>query len=234
MSNAREIKDGQSKHDPARENLVGKVAALLAKADSTEHEPERQAFLAKAQAMITRYQIEDEELRVDGGEMAERTIIVENWGNATRGVVHLYSGIADLNRCSVAHHTTRGWAKVILVGPEIDADLTCALVEHLLPQMRLAILNDRPRSRMSYSIGWTHEVLERLKVAQETAAAESNALVPTNVAAHEALRSSRKVRTERRSMVDFSEYGSGAMAGERADLGRSGLGDAPNPELTSR
>ncbi len=223
-----------SNADDARDNLVGKVAALLAKAESTEHEPERQAFLAKAQAMITRYQIEDEELRAGGAEMAERTIMVEKWGNATRGVVHLYSGIADLNRCSVAHRTGRGWAKIVLVGSEIDSDLTCALVDHLLPQMRLAILNDRPRSRMSYAIGWTHEVLERLKAAQESAAAASNALVPTNVAAEEALRSSRKLRTERRSTVDLTEYGSGALAGERADLGRSGLGDAPSAELTGR
>lgn len=221
-----------SKTGGSRDNLVGKVAALLAKADSTEHEPERQAFLAKAQAMITRYQIEDEELEAGGAEMAERTIMVEQWGNATRGVVHLYSGIADLNRCSVAHRTSRGWAKVVLVGPEMDADLTCALVEHLLPQMRLAILNDRPRSRMSYAIGWAHEVTERLKVVQEAAAAESKALVPTNVAAAEALRSNHKVLSARRSMVDSNEYGSGALAGEQADLGRSGLRPPPSPELT--
>jgi hypothetical protein len=203
----------------------------LAKADSTEHEPERQAFLAKAQAMITRYQIEDDELRAGGAEMGERTIMVEQWGNATRGVVHLYSGVAELNRCSVAHRTGRGWAKVILVGSELDADLTCALVDHLLPQMRLAILNDRPRSRMSYSIGWSHEVLERLRAAQESAAHASNALVPTNVAATEALRSGHRVRSERRTMVDSGEYGSGALAGERADLGRSGLSTSSAPGL---
>jgi hypothetical protein len=205
----------------------------LAKADSTEHEPERQAFLAKAQAMITRYQIEDDELRAGGAEMGERTIMVEQWGNATRGVVHLYSGVAELNRCSVAHRTGRGWAKVILVGSELDADLTCALVDHLLPQMRLAILNDRPRSRMSYSIGWSHEVLERLRAAQESAAHASNALVPTNVAATEALRSGHRVRSERRTMVDSGEYGSGALAGERADLGRSGLSTSSAPGLAS-
>ncbi|MGH1493437.1 MAG: DUF2786 domain-containing protein [Acidimicrobiales bacterium] len=220
-----------SKAGVSRDNLVGKVAALLAKADSTEHEPEREAFLAKAQSLITRYQIDHEELRATGADMTERTIMVEKWGNATRGVVHLYSGIADLNCCSVAHRTGRGWAKVILVGSEMDAELTCALVDHLLPQLRLAILNDRPRSRMSYSIGWTHEVIQRLRVAQEKAAAVSNALVPTNVAADEALRSSRKVRTERRNLVDSIEYGSGAEAAERADLGRTGVGAAPAPGL---
>ncbi|MGI9598000.1 MAG: DUF2786 domain-containing protein [Acidimicrobiales bacterium] len=215
----------------SRDGLVSKVAALLAKADSTEHEPEREAFLAKAQALITRYQIEDGELRLNRTDMLERSIMVERWGNATRGVVHLYSGVAELNRCSVAHRTGRGWAKVVLFGTDIDAELTCALVDHLLPQLRLAILNDRPRSRMSYSIGWTHEVLERLKAARETEAAISNALVPTNLAADEALRAAHSLRSERRKTVDSAEYGSGMVAGEQADIGRTGVGQAPTPEL---
>jgi hypothetical protein len=215
----------------SRENLVAKVAALLAKADSTDHEPEREAFLAKAQALITRHQIEEGELQLSRADMQERSIMIEDWGNATRGVVYLYSGIARLNRCSVGHRTARGWARVILVGTDMDADLTCALVDHLLPQLRLAILNDRPRSRMSYSIGWTHEVLNRLQAAQEQAAAESKALVPTNVAADEALRASHKLRSERRNTVDSEEYGSGMSAAEDADLGRTGLASAHQPEL---
>ncbi len=214
-----------------RENLVSKVAALLAKADSSEHAPEREAFQAKAQALITRHQIAEGELRLSRAEMEERSIMVEDWGNATRGVVYLYSGIAKLNRCSVAHRTGRGWARIVLFGSDHDADLTCALVEHLLPQLRLAILNDRPRSRMSYSIGWTHEVLDRLQAATEQAAAESNALVPTNVAADEALRAAHKLRTERRNTVDSAEYGSGMSAAEQVDLGRTGLGRTKQPEL---
>lgn len=217
----------------SRENLVAKVAALLAKADSTEHAPEREAFLAKAQSLITRHQIEEGELQLSRADMLERSILVEDWGNATRGVVYLYSGIAKLNRCSVAHRTARGWARIVLFGTEMDADLTCAFVEHLLPQLRLAILNDRPRSRMSYSIGWTHEVLNRLQVAQEQAAAESQALIPTNIAADDALRAAHKLRSERRNTVDSAEYGSGMSAGEDVDLGRTGLAPAKQPELDS-
>ena len=218
----------------SRTSLVAKVVALLAKADSTEHVPEREAFLSKAQTLITRHQIAEGELAVSGRVIEERSIMVDDWGNATRGVVYLYSGIAKLNRCSVAHRTGRGWAKVVLFGTETDAALTCALVQHLLPQLRLAILNDRPRSRMSYSIGWTHEVVDRLQQVTEAAAAESNAIVPTNVAADEALRATHKLRMERRNTVDSAEYGSGMSAGEDADLGRSGLSrTAPQdqPEL---
>ena len=216
----------------SRDSLIAKVSALLAKADSTEHEPEREAFLAKAQALITRHQIEEAELRVNPASVVERSIVIEGWGNATRGVVYLYSGIAELNRCSVGHRTGRGTARIVLFGTETDAELTCTLVEHLLPQLRLAILNDRPRSRMSYSIGWTHEVLARLKAATEAVAAASNALVPTNADADEALRNTHRLRSERRNTVDSAEYGSGINAAGEVDLGGVKVGEPESPGLT--
>ena len=144
--------------------------------------------------------------------------------------MYLYSGIAELNRCSVGHRTGRGTARIVLFGTEQDAALTCALVEHLLPQLRLAILNDRPRSRMSYSIGWTHEVLARLKAASEAVAQASNALVPTNTDAEEALRTTHRLRNERRNTVDSAEYGSGMDAAGQADLGGVKVGTAEQPE----
>lgn len=213
-----------------RRHLVAKVAALLAKAASTEHEPERQAFEAKAQALITRYQIDEAELGAGGG-MGEREVMVEGWGNATRGVVHLWAGVARLNRCAVAHRTGRGWSRMIVAGSETDAELTTQLVEHLLPQLRLAILSDRPRSRMSYAIGWAHEVVDRLAEAQRGAAAEAAArsgaaattLIPTNTAASDALAEAHLLRSERRATVDAGAYGSGMSAGQEADLGRSRL-----------
>lgn len=216
----------------SRDSLIAKVSALLAKADSTEHEPEREAFLAKAQALITRHQIEEAELRINPASVVERSIVIEGWGNATRGVVYLYSGVAELNRCSVGHRTGRGTARIVLFGTETDAELTCALVEHLLPQLRLAILNDRPRSRMSYSIGWTHEVLARLKAATEAVAAASNALVPTNTDADEALRNTHRLRSERRNTVDSAEYGSGIDAAGQADLGGVKVGKPDSPGLS--
>ena len=214
--------------------MIAKVSALLAKADSTEHEPEREAFLAKAQALITRHQIEEAELRINPASVVEQSIMIEGWGNATRGVVYLYSGIAELNRCSVGHRTGRGSARIVLFGTETDAQLTCALVEHLLPQLRLAILNDRPRSRMSYSIGWTHEVLARLKAATEAVAAASNALVPTNADADEALRNTHRLRSERRNTVDSAEYGSGINAAGEVDLGGVKVGTPDSPGLSGQ
>ncbi|MEM9656204.1 MAG: hypothetical protein AAGA65_29225, partial [Actinomycetota bacterium] len=105
------------------------------------------------------------------------------------------------------------------------------LVEHLLPQLRLAILNDRPRSRMSFSIGWTHEVLARLKAATEAVAAETNALVPTNTEADEALRTAHRLRSERRNTVDAAAYGSGINAAGDADLGGAKVGEPENPRV---
>jgi hypothetical protein len=217
---------------------VAKVSALLAKAASTEHEPERRAFEAKAQALITRHQIDEAELGTTAA-IGEREVIVEGWGNATRGVVHLWAGVARLNRCAVAHQTGRGWSRILLAGTEVDAELTSRMVEHLLPQLRLTILNDRPRSRMSYAIGWAHEVIDRLTAARSTAAAEAAAerstsevaaLVPTNTAAAESLARAHQLRTERRATVDVGAYGSGISAGQRADLGRGRLPAERGPE----
>jgi hypothetical protein len=217
-----------------RRSLVAKVSALLAKAASTEHEPERRAFEAKAQALITHHQIDEAELGV-AGALGEREVIVDGWGNATRGVVHLWAGVARLNRCAVAHQTGRGWSRLLLAGTDTDAEVTTRLVEHLLPQLRLAILNDRPRSRMSYAVGWAHEVVDRLSQAQMEAVAEAAAersrtevmaLVPTNTAAAEALAEAHLLRTERRTTVDVGAYGSGMSAGQQADLGGGRLPSA--------
>ena len=226
--------------DRDRQSLVAKVSALLAKAASTDHEPERRAFEAKAQALITNHQINETELGLGSGAMGEREVLVEGWGNATRGVVHLWAGVARLNRCAVAHRTGRGWSRLLLAGAEVDAELTSRLVEHLLPQLRLAILNDRPRSRMSYAIGWAHEVVDRLEEARQAAAAEAASrragpgavdvasLVPTNTAAADALAQGHQLRSERRATVDAGAYGSGMSAGQQADIGGIGLDpDAP-------
>lgn len=215
-----------------RDTLVARVSALLAKAASTEHEPERRAFEAKAQALITRHQIDEAELGIGSGAIDEHEILVEGWGNATRGVVHLWAGVARLNRCAVAHRTGRGWSRVLLAGSEVDAELTTRLVGHLLPQLRLAILADRPRSRMSYAVGWAHEVVDRLEQARVQAAAEAaadlpgseaSALIPTNTDAADALAKAHQLRSERRATVDAGAYGSGMSAGQQADIGTTGL-----------
>ena len=93
---------------PRRANVIDKVRAMLAKASSTDHEPEREAFEAKAQALITRYQIEARELSDAESEVQERRIDVKTWSEATRGVIYLYGGIAELNRSSAAHRSVGG------------------------------------------------------------------------------------------------------------------------------
>lgn len=204
---------------------------MLDKAASTDHEPERDAFFAKAQALITRHHIEDSELNRASSKMEEHVVDVEGWGNAIRGVIRLYSGVGEINQCSVAHQTGRGYSRLIIWGSEIDAKLTCTLVDYLLPQLRADILRDRPRSRMSYSIGWANEVYERLADAQIAEAASSNALVPTNAEADSALRATYKLRTSRTTEVRPEEFDQGANAGGSADIGMTKLGDVGPAEL---
>ncbi len=204
---------------PSRDRIVDRVRALLAKADSTEHQAERDAFFAKAQALITRHHIDEAELEAADSEVVRETVLIVDWGHATRGVVYLYGEVAELNRCSLGHQLTRGAARIELFGTSLDIELTLTLVDYLLPQLRAALLRDRPRSRMSYSMGWVREVAARLAEAQKAEAAISNALVPTNVTADEALHAAFQVRSARSTEVDTRAYGSGMAAGENADIG---------------
>ncbi len=206
-----------------RDRIVDRVRALLAKADSTTHEPERQAFLAKAQQLITRHHIEQPELTESDLAVGEQRITVSGWGNATRGVVNLYAAVASRNRCTTARTGGRSDPEVILFGSDTDRELTLALVDHLLPQLRHDLLRDRPRSRMSYAVGWSIEVADRLTAAQEEQAAASMALVPTNEAAREALHAAYTISRARSAELRFDEYGSGRRAGQSADIGHTKL-----------
>jgi len=206
-----------------RDRIVERVRALLAKANSTDHEPERQAFVTKAQQLITRYHIEQPELTESDSTIGEERIAITGWGNATRGVVNLYAAVASCNRCTTARTGDRNNTHVILVGSETDRQLTTTLVDHLLPQLRHDLLRDKPRSRMSYAVGWSIEVSDRLTEAQEAEAATTMALVPTNEAAREALHATYKIARARSAELRFEEYGSGRRAGQNADIGHTKL-----------
>jgi len=209
--------------DSGRDRILDRVRALLAKANSTDHEPEREAFLAKAQQLITRHHIEHGELTADSSAIERLEVMITDWGNATRGVVRLYGTVAELNRASTAHRMTRGAAWVILVGSELDLELATTLVNHLLPQLRHDILRDRPRSRMSYALGWADRVGQRLAEAQASEAARSNSLVPTNHAAEKALNDAYTIRAARSTRVDGLEWLNGGHAAEQVDIGASKL-----------
>lgn len=158
--------------------------------------------------------------------IGEERIPVSGWGNATRGVVNLYAAVAARNRCTAARTGDRNTAQIILVGSETDRELTVALVDHLLPQLRHDLLRDKPRSRMSYAVGWSIEVADRLAAASEAEAAASKALVPTNEAAREALHATYRITRARSAEVRLDEFGSGREAGQNADIGRTKLDQA--------
>lgn len=203
-----------------RETIIRRVNGLLAKANSSEHPAERESYEAKAQQLMTRYQIETSEFE-DPGPIEQRMVNVAGWGNATRGVVSLYQCVAALNRCTGAGNTSRGEGYVYLFGRPTDLDLTMTLVDYLLPQMRMAMVADKPRSRMSYSVGFARAVYTRLFEAQAKAAAQSNALVPTNAKASEAMYAELDVKRAPKTPVHGSDLSSGEVAAANADLGQT-------------
>lgn len=204
----------------SRETIIRRVSALLAKANSSEHPAERETYEAKAQELMTRYHIETAEFQ-DASPIEQRAVQVDGWGNATRGVVSLYQSVAALNRCSGAGRTNRGSGVVYLFGRSTDLDLTLALVDYLLPQLRNAMITDKPRSRMSYAVGFASQVYARLSAVQAKAAQESNALVPTNADASETMRSELHVTRGPSLSVHHDDLNSGTEAAANADLGQA-------------
>lgn len=179
---------GANRHTPASvdaadEKALGKVRALLAKAEATEFPDEAEALSAKAQDLMSRYSLQEALAHHDRGKMpvaAVRRIWIDN-PYVTAKVV-LVQAVSQANRC----HTV--WAErlgfVTVVGCETDLDLVELLSTSLLVQANRAMLNagrgrnsstqTRSRSfRQSFLVAYAQRIGERLDNASASVAAEA-------------------------------------------------------------
>lgn len=58
-----------------KEKMLEKIAALIAKAESTEHQEEAQVFFAKAQELLTKYALTEFDVKAHNGEEAKDSVI---------------------------------------------------------------------------------------------------------------------------------------------------------------
>ncbi|MEM7326137.1 MAG: DUF2786 domain-containing protein [Actinomycetota bacterium] len=208
--------------DQRRQKLAATVAALLAKAASSEFEDEARLFEAKAMELMARYQIEEAELRrPDQVEFGVVEIDVSHFGNAQTGAAHVVWGVYKLfGGFAVVQTVDRRMSMRVSATDDVHA-IARPLVDHLMGQMMADIVRDRPRSRKSYSVGWFGRMYERLEAAHTETYAEVGALVPTTDAA-ERHYVERYGRTARHSLrVDQRDYQAGGVRGSQADLGQS-------------
>ena len=239
---ARPVRAGQrdqpARHDP---RMLGKIRALLSKAEATSFAEEAEAFTTKAQDLMTRYAI-DEALLDDStgdGEASARRIHIDN--PYAQAKVHLLSTVGGINRVRVIWDDHHGMATA--VGMAVDLQLVEMLFTSLLVQATRALtdagnarptepgyrsgrLNRSPSFRRAFLLAYASRIGERHANAGDRATADASAshgaeLVPVLARRAEAVDTTfdrlftetRKIRAKR---VDARGWNAGREAADRA------------------
>ncbi|MEV8096701.1 DUF2786 domain-containing protein [Kitasatospora sp. NPDC085879] len=165
--------------------MLGRIRALLAKAESTEYPDEAEALTAKAQQLMAQHSI-DEALLAAGGAAkdapAALRIGVDQPYESPKAM--LLDAVAAANRCRVVWAKEFGFCTV--VGFDADLDAVELLYTSLLVQATTAMSragsrrhqDGAPRTkafRQSFLISYAARIRERLTEATERATAEAAA-----------------------------------------------------------
>jgi hypothetical protein len=173
-------------HDP---RMLGKIRALLSKAEATTFAEEADTYTAKAQDLMTRYAIDEALLEesAGNGEVIIRRIHIDN--PYAQAKVQLLSIVGDINRVRVIWDDHHGMATV--VGMAVDLQLVELLFTSLLVQATRALteagnvrttqagyrsgrMNRAPAFRRAFLLSYAHRIGERLEAAIDQATAESS------------------------------------------------------------
>lgn len=133
--------------EPARDvdqRMLGKVRALLAKAESTEFPEEAEALSARAQELMARHSIDHALLAAESGFASEpcgRRVAVDNPYDAPKAV--LLTVVAEANRCRAVWHRELGFSTVL--GFPADLAAVEMLFTSLLVQATSAMVHAGPR-----------------------------------------------------------------------------------------
>jgi hypothetical protein len=168
---------------PADQRMLGRIRALLAKAESTEFTEEAEALSARAQELMAKYSIDHALLAAESGREQTpggRRIAVDNPYEAPKTT--LLQTVAQANRCRVV------WSKeiglVTVIGFPAALDAVELLFTSLLVQANTALLRaggkqdaygrSRTRAfRTSFLVSYAIRIGERLSEAAEHAEREA-------------------------------------------------------------
>ena len=187
----------------ADERVLGKIRALLAKAESTEFTEEAEALSARAQELMAKYSIDHALLAAEAGrkdEPASRRLPVDNPYEGPKA--QLLEEVAKANRCRAVWYKSLGMSAVI--GFPADLDAVELLFTSLLVQANTAMLRSgakrdrygRSRTRafrQSFLMSYAIRIGERLAGAtgdaerQVAAEAPGRNLLPVLAARHQAV-----------------------------------------------
>lgn len=227
---------GPGRPRPSPEKVLGRVRALLAKAESTPYPEEAEALSAKAQELMSRYSIEQ---ALADAVLPDRPITVAAarriWLDAPYlgPKTLLVAEVGSANHCRTVSSEKLGFVTVL--GTDLDLDVVEVLSTSLLVQAARAMLasgsqynrlgTSRTRSfRHSFLLSYATRIGERLRdAAAQTASAAGTDLVPVfadRVVAVDTLFDSLFATTARRSFSagNAAGWGAGRSAADRAVL----------------
>lgn len=229
----------------ASSQMLAKVRALLAKAESTEFPAEAEALSAKAQELIATYALDRYAAQLAGEEpeagMTVRRLWIDRpYVGAKATLIH---SVADANHCRSVFSPQFGF--VTLVGQAADVEATELLVTSLQVQADRAMLRhgrpddrfgpSRTRSfRQSFLVSYASRIGERLRQAAEVTFATSSRskdLVPVVARNDERVRAVTaelfpEVTTRRTASSNYAGWVAGRAAADLAQFDiRGGLTD---------
>lgn len=224
------------------ERILGRVRALLAKAESTEFPAEAEALTEKAQELMARYAIDQALVSsgTDGGRAAgerprSRRVLIHD--PYAKGKSYLLSQVADVNRCQAVWSKDMGFSTVFGFAP--DLAVTDILYTSLVSQCSTAMIAASrtvasPRSfRESFVLSFAIHIGERLAAATAATVAEATAelgeaLLPVLAARTEQVDAARdeafpRLRSNTIRVTDSRGWAAGQAAAElaRLDVGKA-------------
>jgi hypothetical protein len=187
----------------ADKRMLGKIRALLVKAESTEFAEEAEALSSRAQELMAKYSIDHALLAAEAGrkdEPASRRLPVDNPYEGPK--TQLLQEVAQANRCRSVWYKSLGMSAVI--GFPADLDAVELLFTSLLVQANTAMVraggkrdqygHSRTRAfRQSFLMSYAVRIGERLAGAagdaerQVAAEAPGRNLLPVLAARHQAV-----------------------------------------------
>lgn len=221
------------------ERVLGRIRALLAKAESTDFPEEAEALAAKAQELMTRHAIDAALLaearggRPRAGVRARRVHLDDPYA---RQKLSLLTAVGEANGVQAVWSEKAGIATI--VGDPDDLSAVELLFLSLLVQSTRALTatgraedrrNRSPAFRRAFLAAYAQRIGERLRAARDSAAAEAGRasgrdLVPVLAARDRAVADAvtelfPRVRAAHSRVSDTRGWYAGRAAAESADLG---------------
>lgn len=223
------------------ERILGRIRALLAKAESTEFPDEAEALSSKAQMLMTRFSLDHALLDAAEASRGHTTAagVRRIWPTApyVGAKALLAHVVARANRCRAVSDDRIGYVNI--VGADIDLELVEILTTSLLLQANRAMLGrgrqvdrrgaSRTRSwRQSFLVSYATRIGERLAEASAASQAtldedQSARLLPALAARehevdHLFAELFPRTRTHAVSVSNPSGWAAGRVAADLADL----------------